>query len=97
MLYCCILGVNKQQQLQKTKRKQFDMFADEKDEFEDPVARLHQFGHLDEKSLANKNSQNHQNSQSHLIDNWDDSEGYYRKLLNEFIMSNKLSIYRFIH
>ena len=85
----------KKQQLQKAKRKQFDMFADEKDEFEDPVARLHQFGHLDEKSLANKNSQNHQNSQSHLIDNWDDSEGYYRKLLNEFNV--KLSIYRFIH
>ncbi|XP_027203638.2 uncharacterized protein LOC113797461 isoform X1 [Dermatophagoides pteronyssinus] len=78
----------------KAKRKQFDMFADEKDEFEDPVARLHQFGHIDDNTSANQHSRNHQNSQSHLIDNWDDSEGYYRIRIGE-MLENRYSVYGF--
>lgn len=61
------------------KPKQFDMFADEKDE---PDTLLQT--HLRNNIIQDKSKKHHE---SHLVDNWDDSEGYYRMfyiILNSF-------------
>lgn len=54
------------------KRKQFDMFADEKDE-PDILLQTHSRDNI----MQEKSKKHHE---SHLVDNWDDSEGYYRML-----------------
>lgn len=72
--FSSILKTDKEENAKEVKsRKQFDMFSDEK---EDVLV-------VNKEAKSNNGHRNHENPA--LLDNWDDSEGYYRKfLLNNF-------------
>lgn len=61
------------------RKEQFDMFADEKDDDGSLFAAPINDDHVDS---------------SHLIDNWDDSEGYYRIRIGE-ILDGRYNVYGF--